>query len=196
MKFRLLPLILVALLFFGGGARAQEDSPSAQDIAAARTLFATILKSEDKAKDHVITILAYSMHSPYSFSLLQTMTQRLAVAGFSIDEIDEALKPCGDMAIAAGGDRDEWGLRLVAVLSVILRLKHGPDSVGNCLDVLEAADVPAYSYLAEASGKTVQNIRSLVDQNRVRREGAGKIMLLAFRIHFDGLAEKFRDRKS
>jgi hypothetical protein len=192
------PLSLTILLFVVGRVAGQDrpaNFPSDTELAEAQKVFTAILKDDEKAQKHVYLVAGYTLHSPFRFSSLISMTQRLAVADFPVADIDEALLPSGDMAIAAGGSLAEQESRLSAIVGVLMRMQVGRDKVSTCLDVLEQNDVPAYVYIAEATGRSVEWVRKMADDDRMRGDVTKRLLLDAFRRKFSGLAEKVGNSK-
>jgi hypothetical protein len=187
---RLLVSLGVVLLFLG--AVHGQTAPTAEQITDAQKLFTGLLRDETRARRHVLFLADYVHRSPWRFEILVTLTQRLSVAGADVVVVDDALTPCGDMAVAIGGDDREE--RFTAIVNIIIHLERGPDSVASYLSTLEDAGVPVFDFLGEAFGYSPDKVRDLAAANRIRRVGAKRLLLEAFTRHYGGLAAKMAEK--
>lgn len=158
-------------------------------------VFTQILHDEDRSQKHVAFLTSYQQRSPWKFTTLVEVTQRLAIAGYDLKEVDEALEPCGDMASAiATKDDDE---KFAAIVYLIFGLD--PDSnappVGEILAQLETQGVPAYKFLAEATGVKITRIQTLASTNRLHGDAAKQLLLASFTRHYGGLAAKLAQKQ-
>jgi hypothetical protein len=193
MKKTIVHLLLVFGLLFAVAVNIDaQTAPTSEEISDAQKLFTGLLKDEARARRHVSFLVDYVHKSPWNFSTLVTLTQRLSVAGAEVAAIDDTLTPCGDMAVAIGGDdRQE---RFTAIVNIIMHLERGPESVAFYLNTLEDAGVPVFDFLGEAFGYSPDKVRDLAAANRIRREGAKRLLLESFTRHYGGLAAKMKDK--
>ncbi len=169
--------------------------PSANEFDRAKAIFAKILRNDDAAQRHLLYLSAYLDRSPWQFRTLVSVTQRLAVSGVSIQEIDDALIPCGDVAIAASVEDDDDVFAQIVLLTLSLKTE---EHTATALRAFEDTGVPVFNLLGEALGYAPEKVRNLAESGRLKGEGTKKILLEAFTRHYDGLAkqraEKLKER--
>jgi hypothetical protein len=179
-------------------AQATNTRPPTPDDEAVRAIivFTRILDSKEKALDHVAYLATYRMRAPWQFSTLVEITQRLAVMGFDIKEVDASLVPCGDMAAALTTEDDDE--RFARIVFLIFELTAGDldgQLVRDSLLGLEGLGVPITKLLSEATGLKPAKVRDLIMNGRLRGGVAKRVLLDGFTRHYGGLAAKLADEK-
>lgn len=173
--------VLILLLLFSP-AQAQ-DEQSKKDAVA---IFTRLLKSESEAEQLVNYLSTFTALSPWQFSTLTTLSQRLIVADFKSKEIMPTLMPCGDMAAAL--DFDDYGYAELVLRMARLRMDTERYAPYAHLSALERLGVPAYKILAEQIGKSTEEAQRMARRDEINGAGAFGALLDWYSQKYKGVA--------
>lgn len=187
--------VILAICVFCSAALAQSEgsAPSADEKARAFVIFTRILKDDASARTHVDFLIVHEQRSPWRFSTLVDLTLRLAVAGYSIKDIDASLRPAGDMVSALSAEPNDSEFARIVLL--LFELHGDSDDVFMAITGLDGMGVPVYQLLAEATGESVPKVKQLARSGRLRGHVVKEILLEWFKRRYDGLGAKLAEKK-
>lgn len=179
-KYVTLPMVGLgtAISIFGIKAAASFES--------AQIAFTTMLGSEQQANAFLEDLRDFATSTPFEFTQLTEMSQRLLAMGFAAEEILPTLSSVGDAVAALGGDPQ----KLDAVVRALGQIRaKGKASAEEMLQLSEAG-VPAWEYLAAALGTTIPQAMQAVTDGSVDARMTLTAVLSGMTRDFDGLMEK------
>ena len=132
--------------------------------------------------------------SSWHFETLVEVTQRLAVEGIDIHQVDAALEPCGDMASAITADDSDSRFAQIVLLISPLEKQTSTEDLYTSLYELDNLGVPAFQFLAEFTGTPLRKIKDYARDGRLKAEGVRDILLASFTLHYGGLAAKLAQK--
>lgn len=130
---------------------------SAGDFEQAQIAFGVFLGGAEKATDFLTRLQQFANVSPFRFEPLQQASRELLAMGVNGDQVLPLLKDIATAVSAVGGS-DASLQRVTAALA-----KMGAEGKTSAvfLNELTRDGIPAWSMLAEATGKTIPQLREL-----------------------------------
>jgi len=119
--------------------------------------YTTLLKDGKEAQKVIDEIKATALKTPFDTSALLKANQLLISTGVSAKESQKAIKLLGNAILATGGGNEEL-LRMAVNLQQIKNLGQA-----TALDIKQFAfaGIPIYKMLAEAQGKSVEQVKDM-----------------------------------
>jgi tape measure domain-containing protein len=148
--------------------------------------FETMLRSADKARDHLAELRQFANITPFEFKDVVQASQRLQAMGFAAREIIPILRGVGDAVSALGGDA--FLVERVTLALGQMQTK-GRVSAEEMMQLTEAG-IPAWEMLARAIGKTTREVMQLAEQGRLRGDVAARVLAVQMSKQYQGLMER------
>lgn len=126
----------------------------------------TLLGSETAAKDMVAKITDYAAKTPFSKMGVDTMAKQLNNAGFQGEEVFTQLTKIGDLGSAFGIQEDA----LIEMTRQYSQVQQAGVAYTEDLNILQDKGIPIYKALAEATGKSVAEVRKLASDGKISTE--------------------------
>jgi tape measure domain-containing protein len=119
--------------------------------------YTTLLKDGKEAQKVINEIKATALKTPFDVSALLKANQLLISTGLSAKESQKAIVLLGNAILATGGGNDEL-MRMAVNLQQIKNLGQA-----TALDIRQFAfaGIPIYKMLAEAQGKSVEQVKDM-----------------------------------
>lgn len=168
----------------------QESLTSGSQIAGNREKmqisFATLLGSDDSAKDFLADITDFAAETPFEYDQLTQLAKTSLAYGYGQDEILPLLTKIGDAGSALGLSPDD----LNYVVTYLGRMKTTNKTTLEYLNPLLERGIPVFDYLAEAGGRTKEEVMEMVSKGLVPGEEAAKAIADYMGASFEGNMEK------
>ena len=197
-----------ALGFFGGnlltgaftklGAGLKEEVETGFDFLdlqeRAKISFTTIFKNAglsaeeaaDKATKHLQELVDFGARTPFRTDQLIGLSQQLQAVGFKADEIVPTLRAVGDAVAGLGVDPE----KLQRLITNLGQIKTTGQVSSRELREIALSGVNAWKYLAEYSGKSVEQVRKLAKKNQLDADVAVKVIVAGMGKEFQGLMKQ------
>jgi tape measure domain-containing protein len=148
--------------------------------------FTTMLGSGQKAKAFLDDMQRFAAKTPFDFEGLLKASQRMLAMGFSAKEVKPSLTAIGD-AMAGLGQGSEV---LQNVTTALGQMKMAGRVTAQDMNQLTNAGVAGWKYLAEATGKSVAEVRKMSEQGLLDGAQAVKVITAGMERDFGGMMEK------
>lgn len=158
----------------------------AGNLEQARIGFETLLGSAERADAFLQDLMAFAIKTSFGVDSLQEYSKRMLAMGFAAEEIIPTLEAVGD-AVAALGAGSEGIDRVTYALGQMRTA--GRVNAGDMMQ-LTSVGIPAWEMLAEAMGKTVEEVRDLSARGLIPAEQAINAIMEGMRRRYAGLGER------
>ncbi|WP_277668646.1 tape measure protein [Caproiciproducens galactitolivorans] len=132
--------------------------------------FTTILGGSEKAKSFLSSIRDFGNKTPFEYDQLTELSKTMLNYGYKQNEIIPLLVKVGDTASATKMSTED----IKYVITALGRMKMTGKTTIEYLNMLLDRHIPAFDYLAEASGKTKGQIVEMVSKGLIPGEQAAK----------------------
>jgi tape measure domain-containing protein len=151
--------------------------------------FTTMLGSAEKAQAFLNQMGDFAAKTPFEYPELLQASQHMMALGFAADEVLPSLKAIGD-ATAALGQGSEAIDRIVYALGQMRMTGRL-----NAQDMMQLtnAGINAWQYLADASGKSIAEIRKLSEQGAISGVQAAEIIIAGMEKQFPDMMSKMEN---
>lgn len=166
---------------------AQEDSLNTGiGLAAQREKdmisYSTILGGGDNANRFLDDVQKFSAKTPFEMNDLLNTSKVMLSYGYKQDEIIPLMTKIGDTGSALGIDADNQKV----VATALGRMKSSGKTSLEYINQLSERAIPAIDYLAEALGKTNQDIYEMISKGSIDGAKASQIIADAMGKQFEG----------
>ena len=148
--------------------------------------FATLLGSDDAARDYLAEMTQFAAETPFEYDQLAEISKTLLAYGYKQDELIELLTKVGDAGSALGLSAED----INSVSTSLGRMKITGKTDLRYLNPLMDKGIPVWDYLAEASGKTKEEVQEMVSKGLVPGAEAAKAIADYMGDNFAGNMEK------
>lgn len=152
----------------------------------AQIAFTTMLGSGQKAKAFLDDMQQFAAKTPFDFPGLVKASQRMLAMGFQAQQVKPSLTAIGDAMAGLGQSSDT----LQNVTTALGQMQMAGRVTAQDMNQLTAAGVGGWKYLAEASGKSVAEIRKMSEQGMLDGKQAVQTILAGMENDFGGMMEK------
>lgn len=146
---------------------------AAGSMEQAEVGFTTMLGSAEKAKAYIKDLQDFAVRTPFDFQGLANNAKYLMAVGYEADQVIPTLNTLGDAA--SGLNTGQEGITSMARALGQMR-SNGVMSLEE-IGQLADANVNAYKYLTEASGKSVGEIRKAAEKGQIDGKQAADVIL-------------------
>lgn len=148
--------------------------------------FATLLGSEDAAKDYLADMTEFATRTPFQYDQLAAMSKTMLAYGYKVDELIPELTRIGD----AGSALSMSGEDMNYVATSLGRMRTTGKTTLEYLNPLLERGIPVWDYLSKATGKTSAQVQEMVSKGLVPGAEAAKIISDYMGESFAGNMEK------
>lgn len=179
------PLAFLGMGAFAGSfsAMAKESLNIAGNLEQVNIAFATMLRSEEKAKKFLAGLQEFSIQTPFELPDLLGVSRQLLAYGFKAEEIKEILQDIGDAASGLGLGAE--GMERISLALGQIRAKSRLS--GEEMRQLAEAGIPAWNYVAKAIGATTQEAMKLSERGLIPADKAIQAIISGMRTDFAGM---------
>lgn len=146
---------------------------AASDYQQAEIAFGTMLGSAEKATAFLQEMRDFAAKTPFELPDLLTGARRLMAMGFAAEEIKPMLTAVGDAAAGLGVGAE--GVNRITL--ALGQMKAKGKVSGEEMRQLAEAGIPAWKYLAEATGMTTAEVMKLGEQGAIPAEQAIQVLI-------------------
>lgn len=136
-----------------------------------------------KARALIADLVEFGAKTPFKTPQLIELTQQLVAVGFKAEEVIPTLRSIGDAVAGLGGDPE----KLQRIITQLGQMKTTGQVSGEEIRTLAEAGIPAWRYLAEYAGKSVEQVRKLAQKNQLDADVAVKVIVAGMGRDFKGL---------
>lgn len=148
--------------------------------------FATLFKSEDKAKQYLADLVQMANTTPFLYDDLTSMSKTLATYGYDENSILPVLQTIGDAGAALGQSTSDMN----SVATAIGRMKSSNKTTLEYLNILNDRGIGAVGMLANAYGVDQGEVYSMISKGQIAGQDAARIILDALTDSFAGSMER------
>ncbi len=148
--------------------------------------FSTLLDGKQNAYKFLTDIQNFSAVTPYVMNDLLGTSKGMLSYGYKQDEIIPMMTKIGDTSSALGIDAQNQQM----VVTALGRMKSSGKTSLEYINMLTERAIPAVDYLAEALGKSNQEIYEMISKGAIDGAKASKIIVDAMGEQFKGNMEK------
>lgn len=148
--------------------------------------FATLLGSEEVAKDYLAEMTKFAEITPFGYDQLANISQTLLAYGYQVDELIPLLTKVGDAGSALSLSAED----INSVAISLGRMQITGQTTMRYLNPLLEKGIPVWDYLAKASGKTKEEVQEMVSKGLVPGAEAAKALADYMGADFAGNMEK------
>ena len=163
---------------------------SGSEIAAAREQhlisFSTLLGGEERAREYLDQLTRFAARTPFGYDELISISRTLLAYGYTQEELLPMLEKVGDAGSALGMTAED--MRYVA--TALGRMQVTGKTTLEYLNPLLERGIDVWSYLAEASGKTKEEVQEMVKKGLVPGQEAAKAIADYMGAEFAGNMER------
>lgn len=142
--------------------------------------FATLLGGEEAAKKYLSEMTEFAGTTPFGYDQLASMSKIMLAYGYQVDELLTELTKIGD----AGSALSMTSADMNFVATSLGRMRTTNKTTLEYLNPLLERGIPVWDYLAEASGRTKEEVQDMVSKGLIPGAEAAKIIS-------DYMGEKF-----
>jgi tape measure domain-containing protein len=139
-----------------------------------------------EAKAHIEELIDFGARTPFRSQQLIELSQQLQAVGFKAKEIIPTLTSVGDAVAALGNDPE----KLQRIINDLGQIKTTGQVSSREIRELAEAGIPAWQYLADYSGKTVEQVRKLAEKNALDADVSVKVILAGMEKNFGGMMKE------
>jgi len=170
--------------------RQSDELASGSTIAGSREQkqisFATLLGSEEAAKDYLAEMTEFAAKTPFGYDQLATISKTMLAYGYKVDELLPELTKIGDAGSALSMSAEDMNF----VATGLGRMRTTGKTTLEYLNPLLERGIPVWDYLAQASGKTKAEVQEMVSKGLVPGAEAAKAISDYMGKEFAGNMEK------
>ena len=171
--------------------QTQEDAKTSGSQVAAnreqkRISFSTLLGSDEAADQYLGQMTDFAAKTPFGYDQLANMSKTLLAYGYKEDELLPLLTKVGDAGSALGMSGEDMNY----VATYLGRMNNTGKTTLEYLNPLLERGIPVFDYLAEASGKTNEEVQEMISKGRIPGAEAAKIIADYMGEDFAGNMEK------
>lgn len=134
--------------------------------------FATLFGSADKASGFLEQVRTMAAATPFGYDTLTNMSKVLSTYGYAADQILPLLTKVGDAGSALGMSQED----MAWVATAIGRMNLTNKTTMEYLNPLIERGIPATTYLAQALGKSNEEVQDMVRKGLIPGAEAAKII--------------------
>lgn len=157
----------------------------AADLEQARIGFTTMLGSAEQADAFLRDMMDFAEKTPFEFPELLDASRRMMAFGFASEDVLPMLTDIGD-AVAAMGQSGEAVQRVTYALGQMSTA--GRVSAQDMMQ-LTSVGIEGWRYLAEATGKSIAEVRKLAEEGMLDARVAIQVILAGMRKDYAGTME-------
>lgn len=157
-----------------------------QQLEQARIGFETMFGSADLANQKIEEFKVFARQTPFEFPDILTGAQRLKSFGFETEQIVPMLTKIGDASAALG--QGSYGIE--KIIRALGQMQAKGKAAGEEFLQLQEMGIPAMQYIAEATGKTTQELQKLQQKGLLDSKTAIDGILAGLQKNFGGLMAK------
>jgi tape measure domain-containing protein len=146
----------------------------------------TILGDAEKAKQTLKDLEELGAQTPFEFEGLDKAAKLLNMAGFEGEKLKETLVAVGDAVSAVGGGQDELEGVAMALFQMSAKGKVSAEEMNQ----LAERGIPAWEIMAEATGKSVQELMKMSEQGKLFSQDVLPELVKGFEERFGGAMQK------
>jgi len=132
--------------------------------------FSTLLGGRENAEKYLDEMIRFAAETPFGYSALADISRTLLAYGYKQDELLPLLAKVGDAGAALGMSNDD----MVRVATALGRMQTTGKTTLEYLNPLLERGIPVWDYLAQASGKTKEEVQEMVSKGLVPGAEAAK----------------------
>lgn len=132
--------------------------------------FSTLLGGDDEATQFLSDVVDFAAVTPFDYDTLTDISKTLLAYGYQQEEILPLLEKIGDAGATLGMSPADMN----AIAVSLGRMEISGKATIRYLQPLLDRGIPVWSYLAEASGKTTEEVMEMVSQGLIPGEEAAK----------------------
>jgi tape measure domain-containing protein len=136
-----------------------------------------------KATEHLKELVDFGAKTPFRSQQLIELSQQLQAVGFKAEEVVPMLTKIGDAVAGLGGDPQ----KLDRIILQLGQIKTKGKVSGEELTALAENSIPAWKYLAEYAGKSIEQVQKLAQQNKLDADVAVKVIVAGMGRDFEGM---------
>jgi len=155
----------------------------------ARAAFSTILGSEDAAAQMMTSIRDFGKTSPFPRQAFISATQQLLGFGYQAEDVIPLLEKINDTTAAVGGNADT----IATITDVFAKIKSAGKVGTEDLNRLGAIGVNGFQAIADASGKSMDQVRKDLSDGLVSADQGVKILTDYMGERFAGASERVKE---
>lgn len=148
--------------------------------------FSTMLKSASKGKAMLQSLQRFAAQTPFDVPGVVTAAQQLMAFGFQAEEIIPILTSLGDAA--AGLGKGTAGVQQLAY--ALGQMKTSGTLKTQDVNQLTNAGIDAWRILADATGKTITEIKDLTEKGMIDSVKAVDVLVAGINTRFGGMMAK------
>ena len=169
----------VSLPLLGVGAAALK---AAGKLEQARIGFTGLLHSSEAANAMLKELQQFAATTPFDFPELVTTARKMLALGFAANQVIPSLTAIGDAVSQLGGTSETVDRVTLALGKMQQRGRLSAKEMNE----LTAAGINGWKYLAEATGKSIEEIRKASEAGAIDGVKASQIILLGLQKEFGG----------
>ena len=132
-------------------------------LQSSTVAWTTLLGTQDKAKNMMKEIEQYASKTPFTKMGVDTMAKQLHNAGFEGENLFTQLTKFGDIGGAFGIQEDS----LKEMVRQYAQVQQATVAYTEDLNILQDRGVPIYKALAEATGKSVAEVKKMASEGKI-----------------------------
>lgn len=152
-----------------------------------RVALGVMLRDQNRANRLLAEMEEFARRTPFETASLIRATQLLKSYGFEVDQLLPMLRSIGDAAAASPEGMEAAVGRISLALG---QMKAQGKVMGQEMNQLANAGVPAWDILAEQSGLTIAEVREKTRSGAISGAQAVEMLLKGFDTRFGGMMEK------
>lgn len=151
-----------------------------------RIAFGTLLGGDNNATSFLDQIIDFAAATPFAYEGLTEISKTLLAYGFKQNELIPLLEKIGDAGSATGMSAEDMGY----VAKALGRMQTTGKTTLEYINPLMERGIPVFDYLAEASGKTKEDVIEMVNKGLVPGAEAAKAIADYMGAEYAGNMEK------
>lgn len=159
---------------------------SANQMRQYEIAFSTMLKSADKGRAILQDLQRFAAETPFDVPGVVQSAQQLMAFGFAADEIIPTLRILGDTA--AGLGKSSAGVQQIAY--ALGQIRTSGTLKTQDVNQLTNAGINAWEALAQASGKSIREIKEATEKGMIDSAKAIEVITASMADNFGGMMEQ------
>ncbi len=148
--------------------------------------FSTLLGGDDKAGSFLGSLTDFAKKTPYNYDELAGISKSLLSDGYKQEDILPLLQNVGDAGAALGMSKKN----ISDVTVAIAQLQTAGIATAEELDSLSDSGIDVWTYLAEAYGKSIEDVKKEVSEGKLSGQDAAGTISEALGTRFSGSMDK------
>ncbi|MEW6572877.1 MAG: tape measure protein [Bacillota bacterium] len=158
-------------------------------LEQARVGFETMLGSAEKANTFLKELSTFAEKTPFEFPELVDASKRMLAFGFASEQVIPVLAAVGDAASGLGMGQEGINRIILALGQMQAKAKVSAEEM---LQLTEAG-VPAWDILAEAMGRSTQEVMKLAEKGLIPADKAIQALIAGMEQRFPNMMQKMAD---